>query len=334
MTSLRPCRPRPHPHPHTRPRPRPHPHPHPHPRPHPHPHPRPHAHPPSRLDWNPHLAGLDASGLQALLLSSHNELFDPTHADTRALDGYMNHPLTDYFIATSHNSYLTGDQFRSNSDVRMYELQLRMGCRCVEIDCWDGADGEPDVKHGRTMTSAVKFEDVISAIERCARAAPPAHSPVPRAMPPWSRGHAAGRSGAQHTIGRAMWGTRVHAQVCLRGVAVSGHPLPRDALLDPAAGEDRLLPADHIGLEATRPSRPAHRCCPPGAPPAARADGQGGSPSLFARHAPSPLPKPPFPSSPPPRPSALPCCQWAGWGGEVWAPLCIRAPRAPRHLAP
>ena len=41
--------------------------------------------------------------------------------------GYMEQPLNDYFIATSHNSYLTGNQLTSESDTRMYEVQLQMG---------------------------------------------------------------------------------------------------------------------------------------------------------------------------------------------------------------
>ena len=82
----------------------------------------------------------------------------------------MDYPLTDYFVASSHNSYLVGDQFQSNSDTRMYEEQLKLGCRCLEIDCWDGVapDYEPDVKHGRTMTSAIKFKDVIESIAKYA----------------------------------------------------------------------------------------------------------------------------------------------------------------------
>ena len=46
---------------------------------------------------------LDAHGLQQLLLSEHNELFDPAAATAHLADGYMDHPLTDYFIASSHN---------------------------------------------------------------------------------------------------------------------------------------------------------------------------------------------------------------------------------------
>ena len=109
---------------------------------------------------------LDAFGLQRLLFSSANELFDPNMGKVNTEAEYMNYPITDYFIATSHNSYLVGDQFASNSDTRMYEIQLQLGCRCLEIDCWDGTDGEPDVKHGRTMTSSIKFKAVIESIEK------------------------------------------------------------------------------------------------------------------------------------------------------------------------
>ena len=37
-------------------------------------------------------------------------------------------------------------------------------CRCVELDCWDGPNGEPIIYHGYTMTSKVLFRDVIKAI--------------------------------------------------------------------------------------------------------------------------------------------------------------------------
>eukprot|EP00039_Didymoeca_costata_P019874 m.339251 g.339251 ORF g.339251 m.339251 type:complete len:1330 (+) comp18723_c0_seq1:312-4301(+) len=96
------------------------------------------------------------------LHGNENEICDPMV--TRNVHEDMKQPLTHYFHASSHNTYLMGDQFRSQSSVEAYIKVLRDGCRCVEIDCWDGPNGDPIVYHGLTLTSKIKFRDVLPVI--------------------------------------------------------------------------------------------------------------------------------------------------------------------------
>jgi hypothetical protein len=44
------------------------------------------------------------------------------------------------------------------ASVNRYISDLMNGCRCVELDCWDGPDGEPIITHGGTLTGKILFK--------------------------------------------------------------------------------------------------------------------------------------------------------------------------------
>uniref|UniRef100_A0A8C3SJ11 Phosphoinositide phospholipase C n=1 Tax=Chelydra serpentina TaxID=8475 RepID=A0A8C3SJ11_CHESE len=108
---------------------------------------------------------LGIDGFTSYTRSPSGDIFNPEHYQ---VNQDMTQPLSHYFITSSHNTYLMGDQLMSQSRVDMYSWVLQSGCRCVEVDCWDGPDGEPIVHHGYTLTSKILFKDVIETINKYA----------------------------------------------------------------------------------------------------------------------------------------------------------------------
>lgn len=110
---------------------------------------------------------LSLDGFCRYLMSDDNA---PVFLDRLDIYQDMDQPLSHYYISSSHNTYLTGRQFGGRSSVEMYRQVLLAGCRCVELDCWDGRneDQEPIITHGKAMCTDILFKDVIQAIQETA----------------------------------------------------------------------------------------------------------------------------------------------------------------------
>eukprot|EP00667_Euglena_gracilis_P002942 EG_transcript_2948 len=80
----------------------------------------------------------------------------------------MTRPLQDYYIATSHNTCLIGNQLDSAASVGLVKEALLAGCRCLDFDCCDGPDGDPIVTRAHTRCGSVLFQDVVSCIREWA----------------------------------------------------------------------------------------------------------------------------------------------------------------------
>ncbi|XP_041059034.1 1-phosphatidylinositol 4,5-bisphosphate phosphodiesterase zeta-1-like [Carcharodon carcharias] len=76
----------------------------------------------------------------------------------------MDFPMINYFIASSQDTCFTSNQLIEQSDINGYISALRKGCRCLELDCWDGPENEPRLYHGFALTSTILVKEVIEVI--------------------------------------------------------------------------------------------------------------------------------------------------------------------------
>ncbi|CAF2012824.1 unnamed protein product [Rotaria magnacalcarata] len=114
---------------------------------------------------------MGVDGLREMLLSDENQLMKPEHRNTVYQD--MNQPLTGYWINTSHNTYLCANQMVGKCTGESYVQALQRGCRSVELDLYDGADGRPVVRHAYTFIKDAYLGEILTQIKQFAFYASP-----------------------------------------------------------------------------------------------------------------------------------------------------------------
>ena len=101
---------------------------------------------------------LNAKEFSDMLNSSYNTVYNKAKQNNE-LD--TSHSLVDYYINSSHNTYLRGHQLKGLSDPKMYSYAILAGYRLVELDCYNGEGDDIIITHGFTLVSKLKLEDVL-----------------------------------------------------------------------------------------------------------------------------------------------------------------------------
>ncbi|CAL8346916.1 unnamed protein product [Arctogadus glacialis] len=105
---------------------------------------------------------LGIEGFTSFMRSPACDVFNPLH---REVNQDMEQPLCNYFIASSHNTYLTGDQLLSHSKTDMYAWVLQSGCRCVEGEPALGGRKRKTMKLSRDLSDLVVFTNSMASQE-------------------------------------------------------------------------------------------------------------------------------------------------------------------------
>ncbi|XP_071718131.1 phosphoinositide phospholipase C 2-like [Rutidosis leptorrhynchoides] len=92
-------------------------------------------------------------------------LFSDLNHPLSAVIDDMNSPISHYYLYTSHNTYLTGNQFTSESSVKPIIRALLKGVRGIELDLWpNSTNTDINVCHGRTLTASLKLRKCLEVI--------------------------------------------------------------------------------------------------------------------------------------------------------------------------
>ena len=73
----------------------------------------------------------------------------------------LDRPINEYFIKSSHNTYLTEHQLKGKSSTKMYSTSLLYNFRLVELDCYNGEGDDIIITHGYTLVTDLNLDDVL-----------------------------------------------------------------------------------------------------------------------------------------------------------------------------
>ena len=80
----------------------------------------------------------------------------------------LDYPLVDYYINSTHNTYIKGHQLYGKSSTEMYSFAMLEGYRLVELDCYDGKDDDIIITHGYTFVSKLHLVDILVQLKKTA----------------------------------------------------------------------------------------------------------------------------------------------------------------------